>query len=69
MSPKELSGAAHELNNHLSLMIGRLDLLHMHLGPDTVGQEHVDLALVAALRATEVVRHIAETARDEAEIR
>ncbi len=58
------NAAAHEINNPLAVITGRLELLRRHL-PAPEQQARIDQALVAAKRIAEIIAHMGQITRLE----
>ena len=56
-------GLAHDFNNHLTVILGNLDLLHMHVGAETKTLQRLANINQAALTATGLVRDLMTFAR------
>jgi signal transduction histidine kinase/CheY-like chemotaxis protein len=58
-------GIAHDFNNMLTVMIGNLDFLRLHLRDDTAGQEYVTDAMHAARQAADLTRQLLAFAKQQ----
>jgi two-component system, cell cycle sensor histidine kinase and response regulator CckA len=56
-------GLAHDFNNHLTVILGNLDLLHMHVGAEAKTLQRLTNINQAALTATGLVRDLMTFAR------
>ncbi len=59
-------GIAHDFNNMLTVMIGNLDFLRLHLRDDAAGQEYVTDATHAARQASDLTRQLLAFAKKQA---
>jgi PAS domain S-box-containing protein len=52
------NAAAHEINNPLSVVIGRLELLARHFRGDDAARGHIEQAIIAGRRISEMISHM-----------
>lgn len=59
------NAAAHEINNPLTVVVGRLSLLAQHLHGDPLIRESIEAAIAASHRITRIIAHMGNITRIE----